>query len=61
MLKMATHDQTSPTETAKCGTGVDEAHQPMTKICTNPDQGRKSAPVRTRPVKDPHQPTHQNQ
>ena len=46
------------TQTAKYGREVDEAHQPVAKIRTNPyEAGPKSAPEHKIEAKNPHQPT----
>ena len=43
-------------QTAKYGTGPDEAHQPEAKIRTGPHhKGRKAAPIRTAKTRDLHQ------
>ena len=45
-------------QTAKCGTWVDEAHQPVAKIRTSLHQaGQKSAPIRSTQAGNPHQST----
>ena len=48
-------------QTAKCGTWVDEAHQPVAKICTSPRQSAPSRPeIRTNSLctgENPHHST----
>ena len=46
------------TQTAKCGTWVDEAHQPVAKIRTNPHQAdQKSAPIHSTQAENLHHST----
>ena len=42
-------------QSAKYGTGPDEAHQPEAKICTGPHhKGQKAAPICTAKARDSH-------